>query len=185
MMQERLLGATYRIRPSSFFQTNTRQAERMAQLVLDRMPTGADATLVDAYCGVGTFAALLAQRARRVIAIEESASAIRDASWNLRDAPNVEIVQAKVEDMLPGMVERVDGLVIDPPRAGCQRPVLDALAARRVPRVVYVSCNPSTLARDLAYVCLQKQAYLLVDVQPLDMFPQTAHVETVATLEAV
>jgi 23S rRNA (uracil1939-C5)-methyltransferase len=184
VMEERLLGAAYRIRPSSFFQTNIRQAEQMAQLVLARMPTGADTTLVDAYCGVGTFAALVAPRAGRVIAIEESASAIRDARWNLRDAPNVAIVQAKVEDVLPGMVERLDGLVIDPPRAGCQRPVLDALAARRVPRVVYVSCNPASLARDLAYLCRDQQAYHLVEAQPLDMFPQTAHIETVVTLEA-
>jgi 23S rRNA (uracil1939-C5)-methyltransferase len=183
-MEERLCGIPYRIRPSSFFQTNTRQAERMAALVLDRLPTGAEITLVDAYCGVGTFAALLAPHAGRVVAIEESASAIRDARWNLRDAPNVSIVQAKVEDALPGLVESLDGLVIDPPRAGCQLPVLDALAARRVPSVVYVSCNPNTLARDLAYICQRLQAFRLVEVQPLDMFPQTAHIECIATLEA-
>lgn len=184
-MNEDLLGMLFRIRPSSFFQTNSRQAERMAELVLARLPVGPDATLVDAYCGVGTFARLLAPHAGRVIAIEESASAIRDARWNLRDAPNVAIVQAKVEDALPGMAERLDGLVIDPPRAGCQRPVLDALAERRVPRVVYVSCDPDTLARDLAYLCQERAAYRLTEVQPLDMFPQTAHIENVATLEAV
>ena len=135
-------GARFRIRPSSFFQTNTTQANRMAALVLEYLPAGPDVTLVDAYCGVGAFARLMAARAGTVLAIEESASAIRDARWNLREAPNVEIVQAKVEDVLPGMARRLDGLVIDPPRAGCQRPVLDALIARRVPRVVYVSCNP-------------------------------------------
>jgi 23S rRNA (uracil1939-C5)-methyltransferase len=75
--------------------------------------------------------------------------------------------------------------VIDPPRAGCQRPVLDALIARRVPRVVYVSCGPDTLARDLAYLCLRSPAYRLVSVQPLDMFPQTAHIENITLLEAV
>ena len=184
-MEEVLGGVRFRIRPSSFFQTNTPQANRMMELVLARLPGGPDATLVDAYCGVGTFARLLAARAGRVIAIEESASAIRDARWNLRDAPNVEIVQAKVEEALPQLAERLDGLVIDPPRAGCQRPVLDALLARRVPRVVYVSCNPETLARDLAYLCLRMSGYRVAAVQPLDMFPQTAHIETVATLEAV
>jgi 23S rRNA (uracil1939-C5)-methyltransferase len=184
-MEERLCGIPYRIRPSSFFQTNTRTAERMAALVLERLPTEADTTLVDAYCGVGTFAALLAPHVGRVVAIEESASAIRDARWNLRDAPNVSIVQAKVEDALPGLVERLDGLVIDPPRAGCQLPVLNALVARRVPRVVYVSCNPNTLARDLAYLCQRLKAFRVVDVQPLDMFPQTAHIESIATLEAI
>ncbi len=250
-LEEDLHCARFRIRPSSFFQTNTAQAERMADLVLAALPTGPDVTLVDAYCGVGTFARLLAEGtgtaeyaelrggdktqggreghegkqdrdwqcerreevhpdnaqhvspslsllhsapnsassavkspAIKVIAIEESASAVRDARWNLRDVPNVAIVQAKVEEVLPQMTERLDGLVIDPPRAGCQRPVLDALAARRVPRVVYVSCDPDTLARDLAYLCLRLSAYRLVSVQPLDMFPQTAHVESVATLEA-
>ncbi len=188
-LEEELLGIRFRIRPSSFFQTNTRQASRMAELVLARLPQGPDVTLVDAYCGVGTFARLMAPHAGRVIAIEESASSIRDARWNLRDTSNVDIVQAKVEDALPRMSERLDGLVIDPPRAGCQRAVLDALAHRRVPRVVYVSCDPGTLARDLAYLTIgtdgAQPAYRLVSAQPLDMFPQTAHVETIAVLEGL
>ncbi len=183
-IEEDMGGARFRIRPSSFFQTNTTQANRMAELVLEYLPAGPDVTLVDAYCGVGAFARLLAARAGTVLAIEESASAIRDARWNLRETPNVEIIQAKVEDVLPGMARQLDGLVIDPPRAGCQRPVLDALIARRVPRVVYVSCNPTTLARDLATLCLRSDAYALVSVQPLDMFPQTAHIENIALLEA-
>lgn len=183
-IEEEMGGARFRIRPSSFFQTNTAQANRMAALVMDYMPSGPDVTLVDAYCGVGVFARLLAEHAGTVLAIEESASAIRDARWNLRESPNVEIIQAKVEDVLPGMARRLDGLVIDPPRAGCQRPVLDALIARRVPRIVYVSCNPDTLARDLATLCLTSDAYTLVSVQPLDMFPQTAHIENIAVLEA-
>ncbi|WIG57276.1 MAG: RNA methyltransferase, TrmA family [Ktedonobacterales bacterium] len=184
-MEERLLDTPFRIRPSSFFQTNTRQANRMAELVLAGLPQGEKITLVDAYCGVGTFARLMADRVGRVIAIEESASAIRDARWNLREVGNVEIIQGKVEEMLPEMSGRLDGLVIDPPRAGCQRPVLDALLARHVPSVVYVSCNPDTLARDLAYLCLQNVGYVLRSVHLLDMFPQTAHVESVAILEAL
>lgn len=173
----------FRIRPSSFFQTNTEQANQMAAAVLAGMPTGPEATLVDAYCGVGTFAALLAPHAGRVIAIEESASAIRDAQWNLREFAHVTVLQAKVEAVLPTLSERLDGLVIDPPRAGCQRPVLEALLARRIARVVYVSCEPSTLARDIAILC-DGGAYRVLWVQPLDMFPQTAHIETIVTLEA-
>lgn len=173
----------FRIRPSSFFQTNTRQANTLANLIAERMPTGPNMTIVDAYCGVGTFAALLAPHVGRVLAVEESASAVRDARWNLRDIPNVEVIQAKVEAWLPDIATHLDGLVIDPPRAGCAPPVLDALIARRIPRVVYVSCEPATLARDLAYLCRDASAYRVTDVQPLDMFPQTAHVETVATLE--
>jgi len=140
-------------------------------------------TIVDAYCGVGTFALLLARHVGKVIAIEESASAIKDASWNLREVSNVEILKGKVEDLLPGLATQIDGLVIDPPRAGCQEVVLDALIQHPVARVVYVSCDPSTLARDLNILCHLHPAYHLYSVQPLDMFPQTAHIECVAVLE--
>jgi 23S rRNA (uracil1939-C5)-methyltransferase len=183
-MEESLCGISFRIRPSSFFQTNTTQANKMAELVLGSIPSGEGTTWVDAYCGVGTFARLMAERVSSVIAIEESASAVRDARWNLRDVNNVEILQGKVEALLPAMTCRLDGLVIDPPRAGCQRPVLDALVERPLPRVIYVSCNPDTLARDLAYLCLKQSAYRIRSVQPLDMFPQTAHIETIVVLEA-
>jgi 23S rRNA (uracil1939-C5)-methyltransferase len=184
-MEESLAGMSFRMRPSSFFQTNTAQAEQMARLVLERVTPGADSTWVDAYCGVGTFARLIAPSTGCVIAIEESASAVRDARLNLTEAPNVILVQGKVEEVLPNLEQRLDGLVIDPPRAGCRRPVLDALVARRLPRVIYVSCHPDTLARDLAVLCLEARAYAVASVQPLDMFPQTAHIETVTLLEAL
>ncbi len=183
-MEEALAGARFRIRPSSFFQTNTAQAEQMAALVTRGLALGPDMTVADAYCGVGTFALLLAPYARRVIGIEESASAVRDALWNVRDAANVQIIQGKTELVLPTLAETIDGLVLDPPRQGCQRPVLDALAERRIPRLVYVSCDPATLARDLKYLCATASAYNLLSVQPLDMFPQTAHIECVAVLRA-
>ncbi|HEU5381081.1 MAG TPA: class I SAM-dependent RNA methyltransferase [Ktedonobacteraceae bacterium] len=190
-MEEQLRGETFRMRPSSFFQTNTAQAEKMAQMVLDGLFSDGSitvdngkhpSTVIDAYCGVGTFALMLARRATRVIAIEESASSIKDARWNIREAENIEILQGKVEDLLPTLAEQVDGLVIDPPRAGCQRPVLEALARNPVKRIVYVSCDPSTLARDLDILCHEYAAYGLDSVQPLDMFPQTAHIESVACL---
>lgn len=189
-MEEKLAGETFRIRPSSFFQTNTAQAEKMAQMVLDGLLSGqnplhaaCDLTIVDAYCGVGTFALLLARHVGKVIAIEESASAIKDAQWNIREVGNVEILKGKVEELLPGLATQIDGLVIDPPRAGCQQVVLDALIEHPVARVVYVSCDPSTLARDLKILCHLHPAYHLYSVQPLDMFPQTVHIECVAVLE--
>jgi 23S rRNA (uracil1939-C5)-methyltransferase len=223
-MEEILAGATFRIRPSSFFQTNTSQAEKMAQIVLngllspltslecirfpysqfglgDRMhscasspsvgvPVGsqdrapaASLTIVDAYCGVGTFALLLAHHVGKVIAIEESASAIKDAQWNTRDFDNIEILKGKVEDILPTLSSKIDGFVIDPPRAGCQPIVLETLIQHPVTRIVYVSCDPSTLARDLDILCHQHPTYRLCSVQPLDMFPQTAHIECIAILE--
>ncbi len=183
-MEESLSGETFRIRPSSFFQTNTPQAEKMAQMVLNGLLDGQESlTIADAYCGVGTFALLLSRHVNKVIAIEESASAIKDAQWNLRDVSNVDIIKAKVEDVLPELAPQLDGLVIDPPRAGCQQVVLDALVQHPVARIVYVSCDPSTLARDLNILCHQHPIYRLRSVQPLDMFPQTAHIECVAVLE--
>jgi 23S rRNA (uracil1939-C5)-methyltransferase len=214
-MEEVLAGATFRIRPSSFFQTNTAQAEKMAQMVLNGLlsshnrnrsssesdlspsvgaqftvcPPGiapaSTLTVVDAYCGVGTFALLLAPHVGKVIAIEESASAIKDAQWNARDVDNIEILKGKVEDILPTLTSPIDGFVIDPPRAGCQQIVLDALIQHPVARIVYVSCDPSTLARDLDILCHQHPTYRLCSVQPLDMFPQTAHIECIAVLEHI
>ncbi|GCE13366.1 class I SAM-dependent RNA methyltransferase [Tengunoibacter tsumagoiensis] len=191
-MDEVLGGETFRIRPSSFFQTNTKQAEKMAAMVQQGLLTSALAetteqakklTIVDAYCGVGTFALLLARTVGKVIAIEESASAIKDAQWNVRHVDNVEILKGKVEDLLPELSSQIDGFVIDPPRAGCMPAVLYALLKNPVARIVYVSCDPSTLARDLNILCNQHTIYRLHSVQPLDMFPQTAHIECVAVLE--
>jgi len=192
-MEETLAGRTFRIRPSSFFQTNTAQAEKMAQMVLQGLLPAHDQsleqskslTIVDAYCGVGTFASLLAGHVKRVIAIEESASAITDARWNLRDIDNVDILQGKVEDLLPDLAAQLDALVIDPPRAGCQQSILEVLARHPVSSIVYVSCDPSTLARDLNILCHQYATYRLRSIQPLDMFPQTAHIECIAVLERV
>ena len=190
-MEEMLGGELFRIRPSSFFQTNTAQAEKMATMVLDGLAVSAQhsherpRTIVDAYCGVGTFALLLARHVDKVFAIEESASAIKDAQWNLREVSNVEILKGKVEELLPTLECHIDGLVIDPPRAGCQQVVLDALVQHAVDRIVYVSCEPSTLARDLNILCHLHPIYRLLSVQPLDMFPQTAHIECVATLERI
>ncbi len=201
-MEEVLAGETFRIRPSSFFQTNTAQAEKMVQMVLQGVlcptssplvpargttpftyPQSKDITVADVYCGVGTFALLLARHVGKVFAIEESASAIKDAQWNLSGVSNVEILEGKTEDLLPALAPQLDGLVLDPPRAGCQQVVLDALVQHPVTRIVYVSCDPATLARDLDVLCHRHPVYHLRSVQPLDMFPQTAHIECVAVLE--
>jgi len=186
-MEEGLAGETFRIRPSSFFQTNTAQAEKMARMVLEGLlkEHRGMGTYADAYCGVGTFALLLAGHVGKVIAIEESASAIKDARWNLRNTSNVELLQGKTEDLLPGVAAQLDGLVLDPPRAGCQQAALDVLVQQPVARLVYVSCDPETLARDLNVLCHLHPTYRLCSVQPLDMFPQTVHIECIAVLEQI
>ncbi len=183
-LREQLGGMIFSMRPNSFFQTNTAQAEVMARLVLDQIPAGPDTTVVDAYCGVGTFAALLATCAGHVIAVEESASAVRDARDNLAalGLSQVEVIQGKTEQVLPQISRQLDAVVLDPPRQGCMRPALDAIIARAISRIVYVSCDPATLARDLAILAASGH-YHVISVQPLDMFPQTHHIECVAMIE--
>ena len=179
---ERLLGHYFRVASPSFFQVNTAQAERMAQLVRDRLQLGKDDTLLDAYAGVGSFAILLAPYVRRVIAVEESAAAIRDAIHNAEGVDNLEFIEAKTEDALDELDASVDAVILDPPRAGCDPKALRALIRRPPRRVVYVSCEPETLARDLSV--LVGGGFRVESIEPVDMFPQTHHVEVVAALSS-
>jgi len=178
--REALHGKDFRISAASFFQVNTRQAERMADIVRERLALTGEQLVVDAYAGVGTFAALISPHAARVIAIEESASANRDAEVNIPGLTNVELAQAKTEDLLHSLPQTPDALVLDPPRQGCHPAVLRAILLRPPRRIVYVSCDPETLARDLRVLC--HGPYVLEEVLPIDVFPQTHHIECIATL---
>lgn len=180
--REALLGREFRVFASSFFQTNTKQAERLAQLVIERLALTGEEVVVDAYCGVGAFALLIAENAGYVIGIEVSAAALEDARHNAQGVDNVEFIQEATEDALPALTDRdVDAVILDPSRKGCDRKVIVALEELAPPKVVYVSCDPGTLARDLKQLCAGK--YDVVDVQPVDMFPQTYHTEVIATVE--
>ena len=178
--RERLLDRPFRIASPSFFQVNTKQAERLAELVRQRLDLAGDETVVDAYAGVGTFAVLLAPFVKRVIAIEESFSALKDAAINTLGIDNLEFVEGRTEDVLDDLPQTPDAVVLDPPRTGCDATALEALVRRPPRRVVYVSCEPETLARDLDL--LVRGGFRVDQVEPLDMFPQTFHVECVATL---
>lgn len=176
---EELGGRRFQVSAAAFFQVNHAQAEQMVRLVGEALPARGR-LLVDGFAGVGTFAAIFADRFDRVIAIEESHSATRDAEVNLAGLANVEMRAGKVEAILPELEERPDAILLDPPRPGCYPSVLQAIIEFRPASVVYVSCNPATLARDLRI--LVDGGYRLEHVTPLDMFPQTGHIECVAKL---
>ncbi|MCK9486935.1 MAG: class I SAM-dependent RNA methyltransferase [Dehalococcoidia bacterium] len=178
---EALNGVTYRISGPAFFQVNTVQAERLVAAVVERVLAVKAGVVVDAYAGVGTFAAQLAHFVKHVVTIEESAAAGVDAEMNLKPYDNVTRIVGKVEDTLPGMTPSPDVVVIDPPRSGLFPGVVEAIVASEARRVVYVSCDPATLARDLRLFA--DGGFAITEVQPIDMFPHTQHIECITTLD--
>ena len=164
----------------SFFQVNVEQAEQAAEVVREGLALGTDDVLVDAYTGVGTFAVLLAPYVKKVVAIEESSAAVVDAKENAASVPNVEFLLGRTESVLGDLPVLPDAVVLDPPRSGCQPQALTRLVELAPPRVAYVSCDAETLARDLKILC--SGGYGIDRVAPIDMFPQTHHVECVALL---
>lgn len=177
----RIKDATFQVSAASFFQVNTSLIETLVDVVLSRIGLSGGETVLDAYCGVGLFSRFLAPIAGRVIGIESSASAVADARENLSMFENVEWREGLVESVLPDIGDRVGAAIVDPPRAGCGPKVIEAIVGKQVKRLIYVSCDPSTLARDARQ--LVDGGYDLIDVQPLDMFPHTYHIECVARFE--
>jgi 23S rRNA (uracil1939-C5)-methyltransferase len=183
---EELGGNRFRVSADSFFQTNPAQAARIIALAQEWAEVGKDDVVLDLYSGVGTFLLPLARSAHRGIGVESEASAFADARYNQRRwrLQRLDLYERKVERMLPRLVERgmkASIVVLDPPRKGCG-PVVCALAAKLSPRrIILISCDPATLARDLK--SLAEYGYRARRVQPVDMFPQTWHVETVAVCD--
>jgi 23S rRNA (uracil1939-C5)-methyltransferase len=185
-MEETIEGVRYRVSPASFFQVNSEMVGRIFRFLAPGVAK--DRTIVDLYCGAGTFAIFFASRGARVVGIEENPAAVREARENAA-LNEVEDRVTFVEGRVEGAVANKDGkqaladaeiVFLDPPRKGSDEATLDAIATAGVPNLWYLSCNPATLARDLAY--LAKRGYALGVVQPFDMFPQTGHVETLVTL---
>ncbi len=175
-------GAVFQVSAHSFFQVNTSLIETLVDQVVSRVAPRGGETVLDAYCGVGLFARFIAPVVGCVVGIESSPSAMVDARVNLAPFKNVDLREGSVEAVLPEIGEHIDAAIVDPPRAGCGATVIAALIAKHVERLVYVSCDPSTLARDARQ--LLDGGYRLVEVQPLDMFPHTYHIECVAQFEA-
>jgi 23S rRNA (uracil1939-C5)-methyltransferase len=178
---EQLNHRLWQVSGPSFFQVNTLQAEKLVKAVSGVLQDADIDNLIDAYCGVGTFALSLALRAKRVIGIEESPWAVRDAEANRLPGQKVEFCTGSTERILGSVVSADSVVILDPPRTGCKPEVLQALAHKHVRQVIYVSCDPATLARDLAL--LVNSGYRLDAIQPIDMFPQTYHVECVVSVK--
>ncbi len=180
-VHEVLGGRRYRISPASFFQVNTWGAEHLVEAVLQALEPSGWERVLDLYCGVGLFALALADKAGRVVGVESSPSAIADARANAEGLDNASFVEGLAEEVLPALSGSIDLAVIDPPRGGIHPQALEALVKRHPRCIAYVSCDPATLARDCA--SLVQGGYSLRWVQPVDMFPQTYHIEAVALLE--
>ena len=184
---EEIFGKKFKISSGSFFQVNYDGALTLAETVTSLFEKS-EKSLLDAYCGGGFFSVILADRFNSVTGIEEFLPAVISAKQTAKDndITNAEFYSGKVEKVLPEMISSgkvFDVCLFDPPRKGLEREVIDSVAQVKIPSIVYVSCNPSTLARDLKI--FEEKGYITNFVQPVDMFPQTAHVECVAQLKRV
>lgn len=180
-IEETICGLTFNVSPASFFQVNPDQAENLYRKALDFAALKGDEQVIDAFCGVGTLSLIFAQRAKEVVGVECVPQAIEDAQQNAQKNGiyNVRFVCSDAENYFR-KGEQADVVLLNPPRKGCESSLLEKIGKMAPEKVVYVSCDPATLARDLAI--LKNYGYGVVGVQPFDMFPQTAHVETVVCM---
>lgn len=168
----------FRVSSKAFFQVNTSQIDRLVDLVIQRLCPKPDEVIFDLYAGVGLFSAFIAERGSRLIAVEESPSSCLDFEHNLNEFEDIVLYEAAVEGALRAIHESPDAVVIDPPRSGLSRDALDAIVELKPERIIYVSCDPATLARDGKR--LHRANYNLDTVTPIDLFPQTYHIESVS-----
>lgn len=177
----------FEISPLSFFQVNPMQTKVLYEKALEYAKLTGEETVWDAYCGIGTISLFLAQKAKQVYGVEIVEAAIEDAKRNakLNNINNVEFFVGKAEEVIPKTYKekgiKAEVIVVDPPRKGCDQALLETMVEMNPKRIVYVSCDPGTLARDLKI--LSEKGYTIEEVQPVDMFGHTMHVETVALIE--
>lgn len=183
-LTEELLGNTFEIGFRSFFQVNTVQTERLYKQAIDYADFNRKERVIDAYCGIGSIALSIAQKVYKVFGIEVIESAIIDAKKNadINGIKNAFFEVGDAENVIQKWRKyKFDAIIIDPPRKGCDKVFIDTLVHMQIPKVVYISCNPATLTRDLEY--LLEAGYEIKGVTPVDMFPQTTHVESCTLLE--
>lgn len=186
-LEEQFAGLRFHLKPETFFQVNTEVAEALVNVILEELNLQGNEILVDAFCGIGTLTLPLAQQLQQfnhqVIGIEVQHSAIEQAKVNadLNDIKNIQFIGDKVQKILPNLETKIDIVLLDPPRKGCDPIVIETLLTIQPEKIVYVSCKPATLARDLKLLC-QTGIYQLQRIQLADFFPQTSHIESVAFL---
>src|SRR5699024_10520387 len=178
----------FAISAQSFYQVNSPQTKKLYDKALEYAAIDSDDVVIDAYCGIGTISLFMAQKAKKVYGVEVVPEAVSDEKKNakLNGITNAEFVTGQAEKVMPwwrAQGLKPDVIVVDPPRKGCDEALLEAMIDMQPRRIVYVSCNPSTLARDLRI--LEDGGYATQEVQPVDMFPQTMHVELVALMSRV
>ena len=178
-LAESILGLNFKVSPLAFLQVNPQQTEKLYSLVLEHAELTGKENVWDLYCGIGTITLALAKKSQHVLGIEQNPHAVKDAGLNseLNKIENAKFITGKVEDLINGIHDKPDVIVLDPPRAGANRLVLETIIKVRPERIVYVSCDPGTLARDLGI--LSQAGYSVGIVQPVDMFPWTQHVECI------
>ena len=179
----RVFDRILRVSASSFFQVNTPMAEAMVTHLLDNLPLDHDANVIEVFCGVGLFSVFLAPRVERLVAIEESVRACEDFVFNLDEYDHVELYEGTAEEVLPHLNMDPDIMIVDPPRSGLSRLVRDNILRLSPHILAYVSCDPSTLARDARR--LNEGGYTLRRITPFDLFPQTYHIECISIWERV
>lgn len=184
-IEDSILDCSFRISPRSFYQVNPVMTTQLYSKAIEYMELTGNETVIDAYCGTGTIGILASRKAGRVIGVELNADAVRDAKFNAErnDIKNIEFFTADASDFLVDMAAQghsADVVIMDPPRAGSDRRFMSAAVTLAPEKIVYISCNPETLARDLNY--LVRNGYRVRRLQPVDMFPHTDHVETVCLL---
>jgi len=183
-IEETLQGLNFRISAASFFQVNPFQAENLYSHVVQMAELSGEEIVLDSYCGVGTLALILSKHAGKVIGVESVPEAIHDAKANAQrnQIENSEFFCDRAERYIPTLKE-VDVAVVNPPRKGCEPIFLDTLASLAPKTIIYVSCDPATMARDVSF--LSEKGYRITEVQPFDMFPQTSHVECIVQMKSV
>ncbi len=177
-----VLGRDFQVSAPSFFQINTAMAAKMVEHILDGIAAISPSVILDVYCGVGLFSAFLAPRCARLIGVEASASACDDFTDNLDEFDNVELYEDAAENVLPVLDDRPDLVLVDPPRLGLAPAALDGILRLHPRTIAYISCDPSTLARDAAR--LLKGGYSVRASTPFDLFPQTFHIESITWFDA-